>query len=213
MLHALRAAAKQALAPLIFRYPPIGLKPERAAVYLNALLDRTSLIGDVAEVGCNVGGTAVFACQALRNVGWRGEYFCFDTFGGFVNEQFEADVAQGTKSHKRHLFSANSVKLVERITAQHGRSDIRLVVGDATKLADSQLGSYIAVLADIDLSEPSYEVLKRFWPHVVPGGIMLCDDCVESRHWLARDGYEKFCQEYEIKPDYRYGLGIVRKPN
>jgi len=104
MLHALRAAAKQALAPLIFRYPPIGLKPERAAVYLSALLDRTSLIGDVAEVGCNVGGTAVFACQALRNVGWRGEYFCFDTFGGFVDEQFEADVAQGTKSSKRHLF-------------------------------------------------------------------------------------------------------------
>lgn len=213
MLHAMRAVAKRTLAPLIFRYPPIGLKPQRMAIYLTELLERSGMDGDVAEVGCSVGGTAIFACQALRNVGWRGDYVCFDTFGGFVEEQYQADVAQGLRPTKRHLFSANSIELVRKITDQHGRSDIRLVQGDATKLADDQLGRYVAVLADIDLSEPSYQVMKRFWPRLMPGGIMMCDDCVEDRAWLAREGYEKFCHEQGVEPEYRYGLGIVRKPH
>jgi predicted O-methyltransferase YrrM len=213
MLHAVRAAAKYVLAPMIYRYPPIGLKPQRMAVYLTELLQRASLDGDIAEVGCSVGGTAIFACQAMRNVGWAGEYVCFDTFGGFVEEQYQADVDQGVRASKRHLFSANSMDLVRRITNQHGRSDIRLVQGDATKLRDDQLGRYVAVLADIDLSEPSYEVMAKFWPHVVPGGIIICDDCVEDRSWLAKQGYEKFCREHRLTPEYRYGLGIIRKPH
>lgn len=211
-MHALRAVAKEAMAPLIYRYPPVGLKPERLALYLNALLDRAHMEGDVAEIGCNVGGTAIVACQALRNVGWKGEYVCYDTFGGFVAEQFDHDAAQGTKAFKRHLFSANSSNLVRKITELHGRSDIRLVEGDATKVNPTALSKYIAVLADIDLSKPSYEVLKLFWPQVLPGGIMLCDDCVESRHWLAKDGYAQFCREAGIPEEYHFGLGIVRKP-
>lgn len=212
-MHALRAVAKEALAPLIFRYPPIGLKPQRMAVYLTELLARSDMQGDVAEVGCSVGGTAIFACQALRNVGWKGSYTCFDTFGGFVEEQYQADVAGGLSASKRHLFSANSLGLVRKITDQHGRSDIRLVQGDATKLREDQLSRYIAVMADIDLSEPSYEVMEKFWPHLLAGGVMFCDDCVEDRAWLAKEGYEKFCRAHGLPTEYRYGLGIVRKPH
>jgi predicted O-methyltransferase YrrM len=110
------------------------------------------------------------------------------------------------------MFSANSVKLVRKILEQHGCGDIRLVQGDATKLAPEDLSYYSVVLTDVDLSEPSYEIMKIFWPRLVPGGIMLCDDCVKRRGWLAIDGYRKFCTEMQLPEEYYHGLGIIRKP-
>ena len=212
MASGLRTAIKTAMAPILYRYPPFGLKPERLAVYLQVLLETAPLGGDVAEIGCNVGGTAIVARQALRGVGWTGTYTCFDTFGGFVKEQFDRDAAKGTKTFKRDLFSNNSKALVRKVTAQHGCGDIQLAEGDATRLDPASLSRYAVVLADIDLSDPTYEVMKLFWPRVLPGGYLLVDDCVENRHWLAKEGYQQFCRENGLAEAYRYGLGILAKP-
>lgn len=209
---ALRTMMKTAFAPLIYRYPPVGLKEARLAVYLQGLLDRVGMQGDVAEIGCNVGGTSIVAYRALMQAGWTGRYTCFDTFGGFIPDQFAVDAEQGTTASKLTLFSANSVGLVRKILRQHKAEAIQLVQGDATKLKPEQLGRYAVVLADIDLAEPSYEVMKLFWGRLLPGGIMFCDDCVENRSWLAIDGYRKFCAEFGLPEEYAYGLGIVRKP-
>lgn len=212
MLQSTRTAIKSLLAPVLFRYPPFGLEPARLAFYINALLERAHLDADVAEIGCAVGGTAVVARKALRSVGWNGHYTCFDTFGGFVDEQYERDVANGLTAGKRHLFSANSLDLVRKVTKQHDCGDIALVQGDATKLRPEQLSRYAVVLADIDLAEPSYQVMKLFWPQLLPGGILLCDDCVEDRSWLAMDGYRQFCRETGLPEEYAHGLGVARKP-
>lgn len=212
MLEVIRLAAKSALAPVLYRYPPFNLQPARLAFYVTALLDRAHLDADVAEIGCSVGGTAIVARKALAAAGWKGQYTCFDTFSGFIDDQYDRDAEGGLDRAKRHMFSANSVGLVRKIMLQHGCADIRLVQGDATKLRPQQLSRYSVVLADIDLAEPSYEIMKIFWPRLVPGGILLCDDCGENRGWLAGDGYRKFCAEMQLPEEYRYGLGVVRKP-
>ncbi len=212
MLEVARLAAKSALAPVLYRYPPFNLRPARLAFFITALLDRAHLHRDVAEVGCSTGGTAILARQALRAAGWKGQYTCFDTFNGFISEQYGKDAESGLDPGKRHMFSANSVGLVRKVMRQHGCADIRLVPGDATKLRPDDLSNYSVVLADIDLAEPSYEVMKIFWPRLVPGGILLCDDCAENGGWLAGDGYRKFCAEMQLPEEYYYGLGIVRKP-
>ena len=210
-LESVRAAVKSALAPVLYRYPPFNLEPARLAFYLTALLDRAHLDADVAEVGCSAGGTAIVGRRALAAAGWKGQYTCFDTFSGFIDEQYEKDAVKGLNRAKRHMFSANSMALVRKILLQHGCGDIRLVEGDATKLRSEDLSRYSVVLNDIDLAEPSYEVMKIFWPRLVTGGIMLCDDCVEDGAWLARDGYRQFCSEMQLPEEYYYGLGIVRK--
>jgi hypothetical protein len=66
---------------------------------------------------------------------------------------------------------------------------------------------------DVDLAEPTYEGLRRFWPRLSPGGIILVDDCRDcaEQRWLARIGYERFCQENGLTPKMRYGFGIVEK--
>ena len=213
MLETVRLAAKSALAPVLYRYPPFNLRPARLAFYITALLERAHLNADVAEIGCSAGGTAIVARQALRAAGWKGQYTCFDTFNGFIAEQYDKDAESGLNPRKRHMFSANSVGLVRKILAQHGCGDIRLVQGDATKLRSEELSHYSVVLTDVDLAEPSFEVMNTFWPRLVPGGILLCDDCVENRSWLAGEGYRRFCAEMQLPEEYYYGLGIARKPD
>ena len=212
MTSPIRTGLKAALVPLLYRYPPYGLKEARLAVYLSALLERAHMPGDVAEIGCNLGGTAIIAYRALKQAGWTGRYICYDTFGGFVDEQYDADVEKGLDASKRHFFSANSRSLVRKILRYHKAQPVELVQADATNLVPEQLSRYSVVLADIDLSEPSYQVMKLFWDRLLPGGIMLCDDCYANRAWLAGDGYKKFCDEFSLPEEYAHGLGIVRKP-
>lgn len=206
----IRTAAKRVLAPVLYRFPPFGLQPERLATYLHGLLERKSLPGDVAEIGCNLGGTSAIAARMLRQVGWTHRYICYDTFGGFVSEQFEADVARGTEKNRRDMFSANSIGLVRKILDQHGVPEVELVPGDIATIPDQFLSdTYSAVLLDIDLADPTYIALKRFWPRLLSGGVIYVDDCPEGYNWKARVGYEQFCQEAGLTPRYEYGLGVL----
>ena len=209
---ALKASLRKAAVPIIYRYPPVGLQPERLALYLHGLLMRADLDGDVAEVGCNVGGTAALAYNMLNRLGWKGQYICYDTFSGFVPDQFEADVALGTQNFRRNWFGGNSIDLVRKVLAYHGASRVRLVQGDIVKVSDDQLSrNYCAVLLDVDLSVPTYEALKRFWPRLMPGGMIFVDDCPEDYDWKAREGYARFCTEMGLKQEYKNGLGILEK--
>jgi len=212
MLRYIKTATKEVLAPILYKHPPSGLAPERLAIYLTALLDRRDLPGDVAEVGCNIGGTAAIAARMLHRVGNRSRYICYDTFGGFVPEQFSADACAGTTDTSRTMFSANSTRLVKKILDIHGCNHVELVVGDIATVEDSKLSPiYSVVLVDVDLSEPTYSALKRFWPRLAPGGAVFVDDCQEGGDWRARIGYRRFCSELFLPEEYRFGLGVLRR--
>lgn len=212
LVHYAKAKLKQALVPVIYRYPPFALAPERLAVYLNGLLDRMNVPGDIGEIGCNLGGTAIIAAKMLQRSGWSGRYICYDTFGGFVDEQFAVDVGRGTEPWRKDMFSANSIGLVRKILTHHDCRNVTLVAGDITTIPDSALSDrYAAILLDIDLSEPTYEALRRFWPRLTPGGAIFVDDCPEGHVWKARLGYQRFCRDFGLPEIYRHGLGILQK--
>ncbi len=81
--------------------------------------------------------------------------------------------------------------------------------GDVTTIPDALLPqSCSAVLLDVDLTEPTYVALKRFWPRMAPGGVILVDDCQEKSSWKARVGYSRFCEEAGLEQNYRYGMGL-----
>ncbi len=205
------------LVPIIYRYPPTGLQPERLAVFLRGLIDRCDLPGDVAEIGCHLGGTSVLAFKAVSRAPgpdkeWNHRYICYDTFNGFIEEQFEADVLRGMAKNRRDIFSGNSDKLVRRILDYHGCAAVQLVKGDITEIPDSDLSkSYSVVLLDVDLADPTYLALKRVYPRLVEGGVIYVDDCPENYGWKARDGYQRFVREAGLPEVYEHGLGVIRK--
>jgi O-methyltransferase len=201
------------LAPtLIHRSPHSVLDPERLYYYLDALWQRRNLDGCVLEVGCWRGGTAAIVDQFLRNTGNDRRYICIDTFSGFVDEQFDADLLNGTPPGNRGVFRANPKAVVRKLLDHWGAPSVELVKGDIVCMPDDDIPVDIAVcLLDVDLEAPVYEGLRRIVPKLVPGGVVLVDDCLETTEWRgARVGYAKYCAETGIREEYAFGLGVLR---
>jgi len=215
-MHPVRVGAKRfaktLLRPLLYRYPPIGLQPERLQLWLRTLIETGAVDGDVVEVGCSLGGTAAFSWRMLRNLDIAKRYLCVDTFEGFVPEQFDDDLGRGNREANRWLFADNSRALVRAILDQHGAREVGLLQGDIVTLAASQLPPRLsAALLDVDLALPIHEGLKKLYPRLAPGGVIVVDDCPEHYDWQARQGYERFCEDAGIAPRYELGMGLVRK--
>ena len=209
----LKKLARSALAPLLYRYPPFTLAPERLYLFLHHLIETRDVPGAVVEIGCNLGGSAIIARKMLRRLGMDKRYICIDTFDGFVDAQFAADTARGTPEHDRTMFSGNSRVLVGKIMDQHGCDDVTLIEGDVTTLPDDDLPDTCSVvLIDVDLTEPTLVSLERFWPRLAKGGVILVDDCAEHSSWKARIAYERFCAGLGLPPVYRFGMGVLVKP-
>jgi O-methyltransferase len=210
----LRAYVKYALAPILYKYPPAILHPAGIGVFLHEILVRREIRGDIAEIGCALGGTACIVARAAKFYSPDKCYTCFDTFSGFVNEQLDIDVKIGTPEGMRHTYTNNSQALVRRILDMHSCQDVRLVEGDITKIGDDRLSKeYSVILLDIDLSEPIYIALKRFYPRLSKGGIILVDDCreVPGQVWKASLGFKRFCKETGLEAEIRNGFGVVEK--
>ena len=208
----LKRMTRSALVPLLYRYPPFVLAPERLYLFMHHLIQTKDVPGAVVEIGCNLGGTAVIAKRMLDRLNANKTYVCIDTFDGFVSEQFETDAALGTPAKDQNLFSGNSRGLVSKIMQRHGCSDVKLIQGDVTKIPDAALPEQCSgVLLDVDLTEPTYVALQRFWPRIAPGGFILVDDCQAGGSWKARIGYSEFCRESGREERYMYGMGILAR--
>lgn len=199
---------------LVHPRPVSALQPERLYAYLDALWQRRDLPGVALEVGCLYGGTSAYAYKMLARTGHTRRYICIDTFGGFVKEHFDRDRTHGTPERLREAFSNNSYAMVRRLLDHYGAQGVELVPGDITNMPDRDLPEKVAVcLLDVDLDIPTYEGLRRIAPRLVPGGIVLVDDCPESTDWVgARIGYRRFMEERGEEPKYFMGMGIFEKP-
>jgi hypothetical protein len=210
----LRHKAKEILAPLLYRYHPIGLQPHRLYLWAEALTHASKLDGSIVEIGLAQGGTMAWSIAFLQNIGRPKPYFGVDTFSGFVAAQFDADVMAGNGEHHRFAFSAGSINLVRRVLALHDASSGILIQGDICTLSEDALPARIAcALVDVDLAVPVEAALDRIWPRLVPGGRILVDDCYENRgDWQAIKGYQAFCRRHGQREAYSGGMGYVAAP-
>ena len=206
---------KRRLWPRLFRTPMSSLQPERLYAYLDALYQRRNLDGAVLEVGLWLGGTAAIASRFLANVGSPKRYVGIDTFAGFVPEQFDEDLSHGTAESHRGEFAATSPDLVRDLLDSWDAKGVELLQGDIATLPDAELPDRIAVcLIDVDLAVPVYEGLRRIVPRLLPGGLVLVDDCPPEYAWAgARAGYERYMREAGAEPLYRMHMGVVESPS
>jgi hypothetical protein len=93
----------------------------------------------------------------------------------------------------------------ERLSA-YSPSDYMLIQGDAVLKAEefnkNNPGARIKLLIlDIDVGNPTYEVLKTLWNKVVKNGIVIFDEYGFHR-WDESDGVDRFLKE--IKNEYEF---------
>ncbi|MEV0322978.1 TylF/MycF/NovP-related O-methyltransferase [Streptomyces sp. NPDC050658] len=202
------------LGPYINNCPPIRIGPERLYVWTHVLMQTRDVPGDVVEVGCSLGGTAIWSERMLRQAGTPKKYVAIDTFSGFVPEQFSADVGLGTPERLRRTFDFISLPAVRRSARTLGAPDVQFVQGDIVRLPAEELPPEIsACLIDVDLSQPVYAALEKVWPRLAPGGVIVVDDCPPGDDYKARLGYQKFAAEHGLVERYVLGMGVLTGPS
>jgi Methyltransferase domain len=194
------------LRPLVPQMPP-----ERLAVYTRELEEHASQPGSVLEVGCFRGGTTVYACEHMRRAGTPiSDYMVVDTFAGFVADQFDADTGLGTPPQFRVSFGTNSRALVARTMRHYHLREVRVVQGDIVAMPAELLPEAVKVcLMDVDLAVPIEVGLEKIKPRMLPGAVVLVDDCHEGSPFGARVGYERFCRAHGLPEKYEAGLGLI----
>lgn len=207
-----KIVAKQIIRPLIYRFPPIFLSPSSLYTWFDILVKTNQLKGDIVEVGCYLGGTAAMSARLLKTLRSENNYFVIDTFGGFVEEQYESEIKSGGARSLQQEFSSNSPSLTRWVMDKHGGKDVKMIQGDIAKLADDQLPATIcACLLDVDLAEAIYTGICRIYPRLVSGGMIAVDDCDDDTLYKARIGYERFMNEHDLPLEITLGMGIVKK--
>ena len=77
------------------------------------------------------------------------------------------------------------------------------------------LPSLAWALVDLDVLRPMRAALEGCWERLLPGGVLIADDCQDATHaWDgAREAYEEFCEAHDLPIDLRAEkLGFCWKP-
>jgi len=211
--HYLKTKAKRYIAPLLYKFPPVFLTPAGQYIWLDVLKNTGDTGAAIVEIGCYLGGTAAISAKFLSEIGSNNEYYVIDTFGGFVEEQFDSEFKYGGGSAMlRHHFTSNTPDLARWVLDRHGGKDVKIIQGDVTKSPDHLIPEAIAAcLIDIDLADPIYECLCRIYPRIIEGGTIVVDDCDSNTLYKAKVGFDRFLKEKNVEGHIRFGKGVIVK--
>lgn len=200
----------QFMAPLY----PYKINPGQLMAMID-LIDKTRESGAaVAEIGVAQGDSSVFFLEHLRTTGDTRPLYLFDTFSGFTKDSVEHEVTVRAKASRDYdKFRYGDEARFQRNLHNAGYSNFRTFKGDASKFDWASIGQIGAVLLDIDLYQPTRKTLEAIYPHLVPGGGIVVDDCLADTPWDGSlQAYDEFIAKHGL-PFERVGHkgALVRK--
>lgn len=170
---------------LATRTSPVPLKRRERFYSLVQLLRKTlPLQGLVAECGCFRGLSSYLMCCELKRADSRfdgGSYRIFDSFQGLSEPRAEdavddSDPEAGNlrQMTRRGQFAAPLEDVREALSAFPRIAYFPGWIPDAFP-AETE-SRYRFVHVDVDVHQPTRDCLEYFYPRLVPGGILVCDD-------------------------------------
>jgi len=167
------------------------------------------LDGDTAEAGCLFGLSSFLMCgyERQRNASFTGKgHHVFDSFIGFsapAKEDIREDIKnpiidnllkeqeQGGRRQRSFL------KRTKRTLSEF--PDIQYNVGWIPKVFENIPDrKYRFVHVDVDLYEPTYASFEYFYPRLVSGGVIVCDDYGFVSWAGAKAAVDKYCTAKNI---------------
>jgi hypothetical protein len=173
------------------------------------------LNGAFAEIGVFTGETTVYINEHLRQHGELPNYYCIDTFSGFTPDDIDVETGRGKSEDLSQWFALNSKETFQRSMDLHGLNRTVVIQADAAKFDYTSLPPLSFALVDLDLYRPMQAALAGIWERMLPGGILIADDCNDDIHtWDgARQAYVEFCEKEGLPVDVRnHKLGFAHKP-
>jgi O-methyltransferase len=140
-----------------------------------------SLDGRIAECGCFRGLSSFLLCSRLRqhDANFDGPgYEIYDSFAGLSDPQPEdalaPDADEMVARTMKPGFFAYPQEKVQRALAEFPR--ISYGAGWIPSGFPNDERRYRFTHVDVDLYHPTKASLEYFWPRLVPGGVLVCDD-------------------------------------
>lgn len=158
--------------------------------FLRSLLSLTDgLPGQTAECGVYKGASSWLICEKMKDTGKT--HYIFDSFEG-LSAPAEID---------GHHWRQGALRAGEEIVKANlsAYPSVRMLKGwIPERFAEVSDEVFCFVHIDVDLYQPTSDSLSFFYPRLVPGGILLCDDYGYS---TCPGAYKAFNEYMADKPE------------
>jgi len=167
--------------------------------------------GDFVECGVWKGHSAYIVSSMLLDVGFNGEFHIFDSFEGGLSDKVGFDnnlkinLSKEQITKEKDLFSSTEEQV--RLCLS-GFDFVRLYKGwIPERFNEVNNLDFSFVHLDVDLYEPTLDSLNYFYPRLVDGGIVVCDDYGSSIFPGATKAIDEFVECNIYKMFYRVPMG------
>lgn len=171
----------------------------------------SKLEGEIAECGMYKGLSAYIICSTIKRlipIYDGASFYGFDSFEGLSQPQAEdLKVNDAASQFQKGNFSA-SLDLVSKNLAEF--SDATLFKGwIPSRFSEVKSKNFKFIHIDVDLYQPTLDSLEFFYPRLVAGGTIVCDDY----NWSGQEqAVKEYCSdqgiEFDISP---YNQAVIRK--
>jgi hypothetical protein len=175
---------------------------ERFYNLAQVLLHVQGLRGSVAECGCWKGLSSYIICNYQRREDERfngSGFHVFDSFQGLSEPSNEDALTEHTRKILKKDFGviagAFGATVEEVRKTLQDFPDVQIHSGWIPNIFTTQPnGHYRLVHIDVDLYKPTKASLDYFYPRLVAGGIIVCDDYGSLAWPGAQRAVEEFCR-------------------
>lgn len=202
----------------LYKYFLPVMKFDMTVAQINLIIEIINQIrgdGVILEIGVGGGATSVMINQAIKFQKPKRQYIAIDTFSGFTEEDISYENNIRGKNDKFQFYKSNSKEWFEKTLLAHGIPDAHVIQSDCKEVEYSKLGPIVFCLFDVDLYLPTKKILPTLYQNLIPGGVIVVDDCDPSHPIYdgAGQAYREFCDDTGLTPEIAYKkLGVIRKP-
>jgi O-methyltransferase len=183
--------------------------------FITSMLENIGGDGAVLEIGVGGGSTSIVINDFMKQKSIKRSFYAIDTFVGFTKEDIAYEKNKRRKTDDYLGYRSNSKKWYQKTLIAHGIKNAHIIQLDAKQFDYSVIGALAFCLLDVDLYKPVEFVLPRLYEILVPGGVIIVDDCSfqDSLYDGAGEAYRDFCSKMGIAQELVHDkLGIIRKP-
>ena len=172
---------------------------------------RQKLNGDFVECGVWRGHSAYMISRILSENEFNGRFHIFDSFEGGLSTKVEKDKNLRSELSEENIQKESNVFYSTETQVKSclkGFEFIHLYKGwIPSRFNEVEDKKFSFVHIDVDLYEPTLASLNFFYPKLVKGGVIVCDDYGLTQFPGAKKGVEEFLENNTCQIFYEVPMG------